>query len=307
MVIYNNREWLNSLLNFYRSYVMRMVVRGVLIIGAVTAVLCLAIDGLGITVRFGANVFSWLGIVLSLLLVFRTNTAYDRWWEGRKQWGALVNNSRNLALMMHNLIGRDDRVNRNFYAKHIANFAIALVEHLREGVKLDQLYHLEEAELIEYRRIQHVPNRIASVLYERTQELYRDGFITGYDTIPVKTHIQALIDILGACERIKKTPIPFSYSVYIKAFILAYLTMLPFGLIEEFGYFTVPIVMLVCFAFIGVELLAEEIEDPFGRDCNDLPTGTIATTIRNNVYEILVPAAPEAQSERTETKFEKVF
>jgi putative membrane protein len=88
-----------------------------------------------------------LGIVLSILLVFRTNTAYDRWWEGRKLWGGLVNNSRNMALMMHSLLDRSATADRNFYAKHIANFAIALKEHLRKGVKLEELHYLDNIEL----------------------------------------------------------------------------------------------------------------------------------------------------------------
>jgi putative membrane protein len=99
--------------------------------------------------------------------------------------------------------------------------------------------------------------------------------------------LQALLDITGACERIRKTPIPFSYNVYLKIFITAYAILLPFSLMSEFGYWSIPAVMFVFFAFIGVEMMAEEIEDPFGLDCNDLPTGTIAHTIKGNVFEIL--------------------
>ena len=99
--------------------------------------------------------------------------------------------------------------------------------------------------------------------------------------------MQAMMDIAGACERIKKTPIPFSYNVYLKIFITAYALMLPFALTAEIGLWAVPAVMFVFFAFIGVQLMAEEIEDPFGLDCNDLPTGQIAETISKNVFEIL--------------------
>jgi putative membrane protein len=111
---------------------------------------------------------------------------------------------------------------------------------------------------------------------------------------------------LGACERIKKTPIPFSYNIYLKTLILAYSALLPIGLIEEFGYFTIPVVMLIFFAFLGLEMLAQEIEEPFGLDCNDLPTGTIAQTIRNNVFEIVCLFA-EVHEEPRRHDFEKVF
>ena len=109
---------------------------------------------------------------------------------------------------------------------------------------------------------------------------------------------------MGACERIEKTPIPFSYNVFLKLFIGAYALMLLFGLVATFGYFAVPLVMIIFFAMIGVELMAEEIEDPFGLDCNDLPTGTIAHTIKNNVFEILTKKHPIKHEQHT---YEKIF
>jgi putative membrane protein len=307
MVIYNNKEWLNALLNFYRSYVMQRLVRFTVWMGAVTAIICvLIIEVWNTTIRFHSGTFSLLGIVLSILLVFRTNSAYDRWWEGRRQWGSLVNTSRNIALSVHSLMTRNDLPNRNFFARTVANFAVALKEHLRKGVKLDELYDLSETERQVYGSRQHLPNYLIGLLYERTQELYRQEAISGYDLIALKAHISSLADILGACERIKKTPIPFSYSIYIKILILSYSALLPIGLIGEFGYFTIPVVMLIFFAFLGLEMLAQEIEDPFGLDCNDLPTGTIAKTIHNNVFEI-VCLFVEVEEERRQQDFEKVF
>ncbi len=307
MVIYNNKEWLNALLNFYRSHVMQRLVRFTLWMGTVTAIMCvLVIEVWHTTIRFHSGTFSLLGIVLSILLVFRTNTAYDRWWEGRRQWGSLVNTSRNIALSVHSLMARNDLPNRNFFARAVANFAVALKEHLRNGVKLDELHDLTETERQVYGSRRHLPNYLIGLLYERTQELYRQEVISGFDMVTLKTHIGSLADILGACERIKKTPIPFSYSIYIKILVLAYSALLPVGLIGEFGYFTIPVVMLIFFAFLGLEMLAQEIEDPFGLDCNDLPTGTIAQTIHSNVFEIVCLFA-EVQEERRQQEFEKVF
>ncbi len=307
MVIYNNKEWFNALINFYRSYVMQRLVQFTVWAGVITALLCVAIlEVWRVDIRFHSGTFSLLGIVLSILLVFRTNTAYDRWWEGRRQWGSLVNTSRNIALSVHGLLPVTDLDNRGFYAKHVANFALALKEHLRSGVKLDELVDLTDDERELYAQRQHLPNFLIGLLYQRTQELYRAEAMTGFDLTVLKTHIGALADILGACERIKKTPIPFSYSIYIKTLVLAYALLLPFGLIEEFGYFTIPVVMLIVFAFLGIELLAQEIEDPFGLDCNDLPTGNIAQTIKNNVYEV-VCLFSKVQQEPQPQVFQKVF
>ncbi|MBK7426295.1 MAG: hypothetical protein IPI60_04290 [Saprospiraceae bacterium] len=136
--------------------------------------------------------------------------------------------------------------------------------------------------------------------------MHREKKITQEDFLNTKPHTQALLDILGACERIKKTPIPFSYSVYMKIFITVYGVLLPFALIPELGYLAVPVVMVVFFAFIGVQLMAEEIEDPFGLDCNDLPTGDIAHNIKNNVFEIL-EAKSSIGKEHVLEEYEKVF
>jgi putative membrane protein len=95
------------------------------------------------------------------------------------------------------------------------------------------------------------------------------------------------IDIMGACERIKNTPIPYSYSMYIKKFVFIYIITLPFGFVTTFGYVTIPTVLLISFVLLSVELIAEEIEDPFGRDVNDLPTDDLAEKIRDNVREIM--------------------
>jgi putative membrane protein len=111
--------------------------------------------------------------------------------------------------------------------------------------------------------------------------------INDFDKLQAKSLVQGFIDVLGICERIKKTPIPFSHSAFIKLFILIYILILPFGLANMFGYLTIPAVMVMAFAMLGIEVISEEIENPFGIDANDLPTGVLADTIRGDVYEIL--------------------
>jgi putative membrane protein len=139
----------------------------------------------------------------------------------------------------------------------------------------------------------HVPAHIARVISRRIGELRNSGSIDGFDVRATMPHTQALLDVAGGCERIRKTPIPFSYSVFIKLFILAYAAILPVGLVPEYGYFAVPLVMLIVFALLGLELMAGEIEDPFGLDCNDLPTGAIAEVIRDDAIELLGLTCPE--------------
>lgn len=310
MIVYeSNKNWLRDITHLYRSWTMTKVMRAVIAIGIYTAVLSFIQMHLIKEVaelRMNTGVFSLLGIVLSILLVFRTNTAYDRWWEGRKQWGALVNHCRNLAIMTVTTFPASAKAEKRKMAIYISNFCIALKEHLRQGTKLEELIHVSEDEIKEYQSKGHIPNHISVQIHRMVEHQHRDGHINGYELINFKPQLQALLDILGACERIKKTPIPFSYNVYLKIFITVYGLLLPLAMIPEFGYAAIPIVMFIFFAFVGVELMAEEIEDPFGLDCNDLPTGDIAHNIKNNVFEILEDKSSVGKSIARE-EYEKVF
>jgi putative membrane protein len=288
MIIYEpNKNWFRDIGNLAKSWTMQKIVRGVLLIGSFATLTCLVMYYFDIMPRLHSGIFSLLGIVLSILLVFRTNTAYDRWWEGRKQWGSLVNNTRTLATLLQAALPASDRESRFYFAKHIANFAIALREHLRAGVKLEELVHLDPEELETLKQKQHKPNHIGLWIYGKIRTINGAGALSDADIIVIKPQYEALIDILGACERIKKTPIPFSYAVYLKIFISGYGLILPFGLYNDFGFYAIPLTMFIFFAMVGIELMAQEIEDPFGLDCNDLPTGDIALTIKKNVFEIL--------------------
>lgn len=237
-------------------------------------------------------VHSLLGIVLGLFLVFRVNSAYDRWWEGRKLWGGLVNNARNLALKLAAFLPADDGESRGYFAKMISNFVIAVREHLRDGVKLEDLEIAGSEDFLNrIKSKKHVPNFISLLLYEKINQLYVSQQLTGDQFFVLDKELKSFSDLLGGCERIRNTPIPYSYSMYIKKFIFTYTITLPFAFIHEFNYWTVPIVLMIFYILISVEIIAEEIEDPFGEDVNDLPTEDLTEKIKGNVREILLDSA----------------
>lgn len=307
MIVYQpNKNFLSDIGHLAKSWTMVKIMRSVIGMGIFTLILCAAVFHfkLEAAMAMDTSIFSFLGIVLSILLVFRTNNSYDRWWEGRQQWGALVNNCRNLAILVHTTFPKGDKASRHEMAKNISNFCIAFKEHLRDGVKIDELIFLKEDEKTILESKNHIPNHISYQIHNQIYSIYKAGGITNEDHLNIKIHTGALLDILGACERIKKTPIPFSYAVFIKIFILVYSFLLPFALIPSLAFWSVPVVMVIFFAFIGIEMMAEEIEDPFGLDCNDLPTGTIAHTIKENVFEILETKT----SKHTESAlYDKIF
>ncbi|MGC4022353.1 MAG: bestrophin family protein [Cyclobacteriaceae bacterium] len=286
MVNYNPKVWLDLIFHSYSKQVLKTLLPALAFMGAFTAVACYILLEHVNEFPASTTVHSLLGIVLGLFLVFRTNSAYDRWWEGRRLWGGLVNSTRNFAMKLNAVLPKDHQ-DRIWFAKMIGNFVFATKENLRNGVDFNELDVDDQTFANELKSVAHKPNHIASALYKRTDDLHKNNVITGFHLTNLDKELKDFIDLMGACERIKKTPIPYSYTMYIKKFIFIYIITLPFGFIPTLGYFTIPTVLLVSFILLSVELIAEEIEDPFGRDINDLPTDELAETIRKNVKEIL--------------------
>ena len=166
------------------------------------------------------TVYSLVGFVISLLLVFRTNTAYDRWWEGRRKWGELVNDTRNLALKISVLLKDQEEI--DFFKRMIPNFVYATKEHLRKGVIWEEL-NLKDKELQQLSVKEHVPLAIAQLIYKQIKVNLDSNKISREEFIILDKNINALMDSCGACERIKNTPIPYSYSLFLKKFIFIYI------------------------------------------------------------------------------------
>jgi putative membrane protein len=297
MIPYNPKNWLTLILNFHSSQLLKNMIPILLGIGLLTAgMVWLVTDVMILKIPEGVSIHTFVGLVLGLVLVFRTNTAYDRWWEGRRQLGALTNCSRNLALKLNAMLPLDDRESRQFFSKTIPNFYLALKEHLRDGVILEEL-HVEDLNYAdELPRVRHVPNLIVANLQDRFTQLLKAGIIQGDQYRVLSDDAVTMIDVAGACERIQRTPIPISYSIFIKQVIIVYLLSMPLSLISTLGYYTVPMVMFTTYVLAGIELLAEEIEDPFGHDPNDLDTDGMSANVRANVQEILLGGMGVEQS-----------
>ena len=287
MIQYNTKDWFTFIFRFHKSDTFRTLFPIMIAIGIYSALIGYAEVEIwkiseksyvkNITIMHGM-----LGFVISLLLVFRTNTAYDRWWEGRRQWGSLVNNSRNFAIKLAVIL--EEEKDKSYFRKMIPNYASVLHKHLNNEETSQQLFDDVDLEIDHHK---HKPNQVAKKIFAKLNELYRDKKITGDELIVLNGEFQSLTDICGACERIKNTPIPYSYSAFIKKFIFFYVMTLPFGYSFSLGYYTAPIVVFIFYVLASLELIPEEIEDPFGSDENDLPTAKIAANIKRHVEEIL--------------------
>ncbi len=294
MIFYNPKDWFTYIFRFHKADTFRKLVPlmiGVAIYSGIIAYLELEYWRLSSSsyVKNIPLMHGLLGFAISMLLVFRTNTAYDRWWEGRKLWGQLVNNSRNLALKLAAFIPQDEQAQRSFFRKIIPAYAFTLHNHLKsEKVRVELFAEDEHSEVFKtLDNSKHLPNQVARLMFQHVQQLYQDKKITGDQLIVLNSELQSFTDICGACERIKNTPIPYSYSVFIKKFIFIYVMTLPFGYVFSLGYYVIPVVAFVLYVLASLEIIAEEIEDPFGGDPNDVPSDKLAENIQRTVADIL--------------------
>lgn len=286
MVSYNTKDWFTFIFKIHRADTFKTLFPIMMAIGfyaGIVGYLEVEVWQLSeqnyiknITIMHGM-----LGFVISLLLAYRINSAYDRWWEGRKLWGALVNNSRNLALKLAVIL--NDENDKKFFKKMIPSYASVLNKHLKDEEISQELF--DSLELKPHHN--HKPNQVAKMLFMKINDLYNAKKITGDQLIILNLELQSFTDICGACERIKNTPIPYSYSAFIKKFIFFYVMTLPFGYAFSLGYYVAPVVVFIFYVLASLELISEEIEDPFGTDENDLPTKKISENIKKHVEELL--------------------
>ena len=287
MAKYNPKDWFGLIFEFHKSDTLRKLIYVLLVYGLYAgAIVYLELHYTNF--KSTISIHSLLGFVIGLLLVFRTNTAYDRWWEGRKVLGALVNTSRNLALKYHTFSNSLKSTEKKAFAELISNYVFSMKNHLRDKVIAEEISFNEKMNENEYIQTNHKPNLVAGKLYQCVKNLYDEKQISGEVYITIDQQLKEFTDIVGKCERIKKTPIPRSYNIFLKKFIFIYTFTLPLGLATTFFYWAIPISMFVLYILASLELLAEEIENPFGEDSNDLPVDDICNTIKSNVEEILI-------------------
>ncbi len=292
MISYNPKNWFQFIFNFHKADTVRKLFPLMVVMAIYSwGIAWLEVDYLALSDKSAVKNLSLLhtllGFAISMLLVFRTNTAYDRWWEGRKLWGSLVNNSRNLAIKLNSMLPQGEDNHRNFFRQLIPRFAFELMVHLQSEETRFLLDDKPHPEIPDFDKSKHVPNQVALLIFNRMHLLHKQGIISGEQLLMLNNETSSFLDICGACERIKNTPIPYSYSSFIKKFIFFYVITLPIGYVFNLSYWVIPVVVFVFYVLASLEIIAEEIEDPFGKDSNDLPMQRMSENIRKNVSDIL--------------------
>lgn len=231
--------------------------------------------------------FAILGLTLAIFLAFRNNACYDRWWEGRKLWGALVNASRNYARMVLTLISGDDPevrvLQRSLVYRQIA-FVHALRLHLREQTRWEELgMFLPASERQGLVTERNKPYAIVQTMAERHRTALDRDWVHDYHLPLLEESNNRMLDIQGACERIKNTPVPLSYTELTHRIVALYIIALPFGIVHDVGDFTPVVVTMMAYAFLGLDVIGSQLENPFEEDVHDLPLSQLSRMIENDL------------------------
>ena len=230
-----------------------------------------------------------LGFAVALLLGFRTSASYDRWWEARKIWGGIVNDSRSLV---RQAIGFTNQTNIPTQVKQIAYYQIAwcisLKNSLRNHDPLEGIEEFLEAEEIDLLRGKNnIPNEILKMLTGVNANLLEKGMIDSFQNVALDQTLKHLCDHMGKAERIKNTVFPTQYRSYTHRGLIIFTMMLPFGMLYSTGPFVILICVLVSFFFNMLENIAYYLQDPFMNRASDIPMTALCRTIEINVKDLL--------------------
>ncbi|MCP4504453.1 MAG: hypothetical protein GY822_31470 [Deltaproteobacteria bacterium] len=230
-----------------------------------------------------------VGASLGIFVSFRTNSSYDRWWEGRKLWGRMINTSRHVAIQAKNYFGDDEKMRETFIRRHIA-YVHVFRTLLRGQAPLEDEDVLKYLDDDDKKDIVGNSNMTAFLLERQFSvicEANNAGNLNEFRLSDMDESLRHFLDIQGGCERIKKTPLPRAYGFIAERLIQWFSVLFPAGLVVDLGWATIPVAVLVAFCFKMISETGRVLEDPFNLFWNALPLHNISRTIEINLLEIL--------------------
>lgn len=228
---------------------------------------------------------SVLGTAIAFFIGFNNNQAYDRWWEARKIWGAIVNDSRSFARNMINYV-EDEEAAKRIIRRHIS-FVYALKANLRNTV--DEIYvkYLTDHDKKEVERHTNKHNAILNIQAMEIQKLYKENNIDGFKFMEINETLVKLTDSMGACERIKNTIFPTTYSYLTKVFIWLFVVSFTLVISQDMGYWSIFMGWLIGFVFVSTQINGMRLVNPFDINASGLPLNNIARTIEINLLQMI--------------------
>jgi len=288
MIDYDNKNWQKLLFSLHGS-ILPIIIPRLILLGGIASIVVLVNR---FVIKIDVNSVPWtiVGFALGLLLVFRTNTAYDRYWEGRRMWSGIANSSYSLISAVLGYVGNHDpksRATQQRITHLISALPILIKQKLRNERELTEIAGFittEDKHLLE--KAKNYPIALHGLLIKEINEGYKTTAITKEAGNLINACLNEYINCLGACERVKNTPLPVAYVLHTKRFLYLFCATISLPLVHYFGVWSILITMFISYALIGIEEIGVEIEDPFGYDPNDLPIDKICQNLASNVQNI---------------------
>ncbi|MEN2401094.1 bestrophin family ion channel [Flavobacterium sp. MC2016-06] len=288
MIIKKKNNWFKMLFEWKGSVLPQLLPRLLLLFFFTLLIVYFKSFLLENNLHINPAIFTLFGIALAIFLGFRNNVSYDRFWEGRKLWGALLNDTRSLARQSITLINtKDNKAERQKFINLLIAFVYALKHQLRKTDTDADLKRLLSEDFTEQlKEVNFKPIIILRELGLWVKNAKADGKIDSMAQLSFEENLNKLSDIVGGCERIASTPIPYTYSVLLHRTVYIYCFILPFGFVETLGWITPFVIVFIAYTFVALEAIADELEDPFGLQPNDLALNTMSQMIENTLLEI---------------------
>lgn len=288
MIIKKKTHWFLMLFEWNGSVLPQLLPRLLLLFIYSVAIVYYRDTFLSYGLSLNPATFTLFGIALAIFLGFRNNVSYDRFWEARKLWGALLNDTRSLARQAHTLVeGEGYAVEQTRFIKLMTALVHALKHQLRHTdsrYDFDRL--LDNGDKIKYENTVFKPIMLLKELGIWVNTAKKSGRIDAITQANFDTNLNKISDIIGGCERIASTPIPYTYSILLHRTVYIYCFLLPFGFITSMVWLGPVIIVFIAYTFVALEAIADELEDPFGIEPNDLALETMANNIENTLAEI---------------------
>jgi putative membrane protein len=291
------QNWLRLLFVWNGSVLQTIIPQ--LVFMALLSLLAVHTDGrlFGEKIPLNTAPFTLCGIALTIFLAFRNNVSYDRYWEARKLWGAALIACRTLTSQILCYVppgGADGTFDRNAFVRRILAVSLTLKHQLRHGDGGPDLRRLLPRDEVDgLLKKHHVPLALLNDLRAELATLHRLGTFTDAQLWMFDAQLDRLGEVIGSCERIASTPIPFAYSVLLHRTVYAYCMLLPFGLVDSIGLATPLIAVFVCYTLIALEAIAADIAEPFGTKPNNLSLDAITRGIERSLMELCGCEVPE--------------
>jgi len=286
VIQYETQNWLGTVMRV-RGTVMPRVMGRTIAVALVATLLLLLRENTDLVLSIPGTAHAMVGVALGLLLVFRTNASYARYWEGRILLGGMVNNCRDLARQSVSYLPHLTEEERTDLADEIGGFAASVAAYLRNESATEATEPFLGARASKLSELSAPPLEIISWLSKRFVTEANAGRLSELRLQTLDAALSDLVDLWGGCERILKTPVPFAYAHHIKSFLTIFCFTAPFTMVGSMGWYAPAAAAVVAFGLYGIDEIGVEIEEPFGRDANDLPLDAIVQTISGNVVETL--------------------